>query len=262
MSFLQGVTPVILTFNEAPNIGRCLERLSWAREIVVVDSQSTDDTQAICATFPQVRFFTRPFDHHAAQWNYAVQETGVESAWILALDADYMLTDEAAREIDALRPGASVAGYWLRFRYAVLGKPLRSGIYPPVLALFRRGAGRHVQDGHTQRAVVDGQTGQVSAHLIHDDRKSFDRWVRSQLAYARLEADKLATPAPGLRGWLRTRTPLSMFAVGAYCLVVRGGFFEGPAGWFYALQRMIAEGLICAAYLDSALSRSSPPADR
>ena len=251
---LSEITPVILTFDEAPNIGRCLERLGWARDIVVVDSGSGDATLEICARFPQVRVFSRPFDNHAAQWNFAVHETGITGAWVLCLDADYMIPQTVAEEIDSLRPANDVSGYWLSFRYAVMGKPLRSGIYPPVLALFRRERGRHVQDGHTQRAEVEGSTARLANPALHDDRKPLDRWVRSQIAYARLEAEKLEQHSAGLRGWLRTRTPFAPIAIGLYCLLWRGGVFEGPAGWFYAGQRCVAEGLIMASYLSRRLA--------
>jgi glycosyltransferase involved in cell wall biosynthesis len=68
---LADITPVILTYNEAANIGRSLERLTWAREVVVVDSGSTDDTLAIVARFPNARVVKRPFDTHAQQWRFA-----------------------------------------------------------------------------------------------------------------------------------------------------------------------------------------------
>ncbi|HEY2876897.1 MAG TPA: glycosyltransferase, partial [Reyranella sp.] len=88
---LADITPVILTYNESANIGRSLERLTWAREVVVVDSGSTDDTLAIVARFPNARVFKRPFDTHAEQWRFATAETGVTSIWILRLDADYIM---------------------------------------------------------------------------------------------------------------------------------------------------------------------------
>ena len=61
---LAQITPVVLTYNEAANIGRTLERLAWAREVVVVDSHSTDDTISIARRFPNVRVVQRPFVDH------------------------------------------------------------------------------------------------------------------------------------------------------------------------------------------------------
>jgi glycosyltransferase involved in cell wall biosynthesis len=87
---LADITPVILTYNEAPNIGRSLERLTWARQVVIVDSGSTDETLAIAARYPNARAVHRPFDSLAQQWTFAVDHTGVETGWILRLDADYM----------------------------------------------------------------------------------------------------------------------------------------------------------------------------
>jgi glycosyltransferase involved in cell wall biosynthesis len=252
---LELITPVILTFDEAPNIGRCLERLSWARDIVVVDSGSSDETQAICKALPQVRLFERPFDNHANQWNYAIGDTGITSPWILSLDADYMLTEAVTAELADLKPAPSVDGYWLSFRYAVMGRVLRSGIYPPVLALFRRGRGRYQQDGHTQRAVVDGERLNLVNSAIHDDQKSFARWLRSQSNYAQLEADKIDGAVAGAKSWLRGKTPFSPLVMALYCLIWRGGLFEGPPGWFYALQRTTAEAMITAAILDRRLRR-------
>jgi hypothetical protein len=65
---LNEITPLILTYNEAANIGRTLERLAWAREIVVVDSFSDDETVEIASSFANVRVIQRVFDCHRSQW--------------------------------------------------------------------------------------------------------------------------------------------------------------------------------------------------
>src|SRR5207253_10107281 len=116
-SLLQQITPVILTFNEAPNIGRSLDRLAWASEIVVVDSLSDDETADIVRRHGNARLVERKFDAHARQWTYAVFETGITTEWILALDADYILSEEIIRELERLAPSADVAGYRAAFKY-------------------------------------------------------------------------------------------------------------------------------------------------
>jgi len=90
---LGSITPLILTLNEAANIERSLAKLNWARDIVVVDSGSTDGTCEILARHPVVRVFERPFTTHAEQWNFALQQTGLRTEWVLAMDADYVLSD-------------------------------------------------------------------------------------------------------------------------------------------------------------------------
>ena len=71
---LDNITPVLLTFNEEPNIARTLAHLAWAKDIVVVDSGSTDGTLPTLANFPNVRVFDRRFDSHANQWRFATED--------------------------------------------------------------------------------------------------------------------------------------------------------------------------------------------
>ena len=113
---LSAIAAVLLTFNEAPNIGRTLACLTWAKDIVVVDTGSTDDTASIVAAFPQVRVFHRPFDTHGNQWRYATQETGISTDWILRLDADYEVTEALKDELSRLDANADVDAYRISFR--------------------------------------------------------------------------------------------------------------------------------------------------
>jgi glycosyltransferase involved in cell wall biosynthesis len=247
------ITPVLLTFNEAPNIARTLAPLSWAREIVVVDSGSTDGTQAIAARHPAVRVVHRPFTTHADQWNFAVSETGITSEWVLALDADFVLPDAAVAEIAALDPGSPEHGYWAAFDYCIDGVPLRGAAYPPVVVLYRRAQARYRQDGHTQRVEVPAPLGRLTARFRHDDRKPLSQWLAAQSRYMRLEAAKLRqTPVAALPLIDRVRLALVVMpaAMFFYCYVVRGGILDGPRGLAYALQRAAAE-LILSLYLVS-----------
>ena len=251
---LDQITPLILTYNEAPNIGRTLERLTWAREIVIVDSFSTDDTVEIASSFANVRIVQRAFDSHRNQWEFGLRETGVNTPWVLALDADYMLTSDTVDELKHLEPDAATAGYRAKFTYCINGQKLHSGIYPPVTVLFRREAAAYVQDGHTQRAVVDGRVEDLSSALLHDDRKPLRHWLNSQARYAELEAAKLMTTSredlnlkDRLRLCLVVAPPAALF----YCLIVRGGAFDGWRGFYYAFQRALAELMLSLFLLES-----------
>ena len=250
------VTPLILTFNEAPNIARTLDRLSWAKDIVIVDSMSTDDTRAIASRYPHVRIFERAFTTHAEQWNFGLQQTGIATEWVLALDADFVLSDGAIAEIGALSPQPDVDGYRASFTYCIEGRPLRSAVYPPVTVLFRRARAEYRQDGHTQRVHVGGSVLALSSRILHDDRKPLSHWIASQVKYMRLEADKLATvPSSSLglvdrvRKWVVIAPPL-MFL---HCLFVRGGIFDGWAGLYYALQRGTAELILSLSLIERML---------
>ncbi|MBI3315572.1 MAG: glycosyltransferase family 2 protein [Candidatus Omnitrophica bacterium] len=244
---LDQISVIVLTLNEAPNIERTLGKLGWAKRVVLVDSFSGDDTLARAGRFPQVKVFQRRFDTHAHQWNFALRETGIDSEWVLALDADYVLTDGFIRELETLNPPSRVSGYEARFRYCVFGKPLRSSIYPPVTVLFRRAQARYVQEGHTQRVVSVGEKHRLDSVILHDDRKSFGRWFESQKSYQRLECDSiLRTKFKELNFADRVRKLRFMapFAVFFYCVAVKGLLWDGWRGVYYSFQRALAEAIL------------------
>jgi glycosyltransferase involved in cell wall biosynthesis len=248
---VSGITGLLLTYNEAPNIARTLNKLTWLRDIVVVDSLSSDDTADIASTFTNVRVFRRAFTSHAEQWTFGLTQTGIATEWVLAMDADYVLTDALVRELQGLTPDPDVAGFSASFDYCIDGKPLRNAAYPPVIVLYRRARARYEQDGHTQRLRVDGKVRPLGARIQHDDRKSLSRWLEAQARYMKLEALKLGTAtaaslglADQLRQWI-VIAPLAMFV---YCYLLRGGIFDGRAGLYYALQRATSE-LILSLFL-------------
>jgi glycosyltransferase involved in cell wall biosynthesis len=256
--FLAQITPVVLTYNEAPNIARVLDKLSWARQVVVVDSGSDDETGAICASYPNVRVVNRKFDSHAQQWNFAIADTGIADDWVLALDADYVLTDNLIREIAALTPSTEVAGYQTCFRYCIQGRPLRGTLYPPVITLFRRSRSRYQQDGHTQRLQVDGQVKHLVGLVFHDDRKPLGRWLWAQDRYARLEAEELMSKPFGelrLQDRLRRMIVITPWLVPLYCLTVGRGIFDGWAGLHYAFQRGVAESILAIKLIEHRLAQ-------
>jgi len=256
---LNQITPLILTYNEAPNIRRTLEKLYWASDIVVVDSFSDDETVEILKSCSQVRLFQREFDTNAGQWNFGLKQTLIASEWVLALDADYILTDKFVDELRALELPTDNRAYQSEFRYCINGKVIRSGIYPPVTVLYRREAGSYEQDGHTQRLVFNGVIDKLKSSILHDDRKPLSRWFESQTRYAKLEADKLLTSdrstlsrTDRVRRWLVV-TP---FAVVFYCLVIRGGVLDGWPGFYYAFQRMLAELMLSLYLIDHDLRKN------
>lgn len=242
---LEQVTPLILTFNEAPNIDRTLQRLTWAKRIVVIDSYSTDETLEILESYPQVEIFQRGFDTFATQCNYGLEQ--VKTEWVLSLDADYIVTDDLIAEIDTLPKESLVDGYFVRFKYCVFGRPLRGTLLPPREVLFRREKGIYVDDGHAHRLQVNGKSSMLSSYLYHDDRKPLSRWVWAQDRYMIIEAKKLLeTPDSELSfgDRLRKQKILAPFVILFYCLILKGGILDGWAGWYYAFQRIMAEILL------------------
>jgi glycosyltransferase involved in cell wall biosynthesis len=256
MSILEDITPLIITYNEAPNIKRTLDRLIWARRIVVVDSGSTDETVEIVRSYPQAELIHRPFDDFATQCNFGIAQ--VTTTWVLSLDADYELSDALVTELRGLHPDATTGGYRARFVYCVYGWPLRGALYPPRTVLYRMSLASYQNEGHGHRVTVAGKILPLAGVIFHDDRKSLSRWIASQQRYARDEADHLlAADFKALRKIDRLRlsgwaAPLIVFM---YTLIFKGCVLDGWRGWYYALQRLLAETVIALEIIDRRLRR-------
>ncbi|MEO8276023.1 MAG: glycosyltransferase family 2 protein [Thermoanaerobaculia bacterium] len=257
---LEDITPLLLTFDEMPNLERTFAALEWAKRIVVVDSGSTDGTAEWLRRDSRVALFTRTFDAHGKQWEYGLRETDIRTPWVLALDADHVLTPECSAELRGLSPAPGVSGFEARFTYCVEGKKLRGGLYPPRIALARVAQARFRQDGHTQRLEVDGGVQRLSSAILHDDRKPRTRFLAGQARYALQEAEKLLTTKPSelsRTDRIRKLGWIAPWLVPFWCLVVKRGILDGRAGLIYAGERAIAEWLIAMAILENRLKSKS-----
>ena len=260
-SFLRRVTPIILTYNEAPNIGRSLERLQRFDDVLIVDSGSTDETLSIVATFPNTRVLTRPFDSFAGQWNFALRDGKLETDWALAMDADYLLSEAFLAELARLTPTPDISGYRVAFNYCIFGKRLSTTFYRPLIVLHRHRSTQYVQDGHCMRAQMPGVIRDVKNRIDHDDRKPLARWVVSQARYAEQEAELLLNKSGAeLRAPDRLRRLLFVtpWLVPLYYFTVGRGFLDGRAGLYYALQRSVAEAVLTLKLIEIRLNRKNP----
>lgn len=251
--FFQSVEVLILTWNEEANLARTLDALRRFPRIVVLDSGSTDATAAIVARYANSRLCIRPFDNHSAQWNHGLRACGITAEWVLALDADYVLTEPLAMEIAQLNPAPEVGGYRAGFTYCVNGRPLSGSLYPPVTVLYRRAGASYVQDGHTQRVVHAGSAMPLRELMLHDDRKPLSAWLAAQDRYAKLECELLLVTPWSRLGWrdrLRRMLVITPWLVPLYCLTVGKGVLDGKAGMYYALQRGIAESILALRLLE------------
>lgn len=242
---LANITPLILTYNEAPNISRTLSALSWAKKIIVVDSYSDDSTIDILQSYPQVEIFQRKFDTFANQRNYGLEQVATE--WVLSLDADYVLTEGLVFELEDLQAHPSIHSYLAKFKYCVFGKPLQGTLLPPRPVLFRTDKAVYEDDGHAEKLCVPGKSAYLSGYIRHDDRKSLGRWLWAQDRYMVIEAKKLLeTDADELNfsDRIRRQKILAPFAILIYCLFVNKVILDGWHGWYYTFQRILAEILL------------------
>lgn len=248
---LAQITPLILTYNEAPNLRRTLDALAWAKEIIIIDSHSTDATEKIARRYPHVRFIQRQFTSFADQCNFGLRH--VRTPWVLSLDADYYITEQIRQEIGRIQTPTDVRGYRAAFRYCVFGTPLRACVYPPRTVLYQRESAVYEDDGHAHRVNISGQVHDLQSRCYHDDWKPLADWYRNQVRYAGQEADKIlrsSTSGLSLADRIRRTAVIAPLLILPYCLILKRGILDGWAGWYYALQRLLAETLLSLEILD------------
>jgi glycosyltransferase involved in cell wall biosynthesis len=250
------VTPLVLTFNEELNISRTLDSLRWARRVVVLDSGSTDATDAIAKSFPNVDWRVRSFDSFKGQYEFGIHLTGIETDYVLALDADMTVSAELISEIETQFLPRGFEGGLLSFKYCISGHPLTSSLYPAQLRLFLRDKAQVRQVGHGHTFHVDGPVYQFKAPLIHDDRKPLERWISSQISYSAVEAKRIAS---GERYRWRDRIRelgLMPLVVGVLAYVRAGGPFKGAASAHYAYERATYESLLAMRLMSARLENN------
>jgi len=221
------VTATIITFNEAANLAAALESVSWADEIVVVDSESTDDTVAIARRFTD-RVIVRPWPGYAAQKNFAAEQAAHD--WIFSLDADERVSAPLAGELKALRAaGPAAPGYRVPRVTFHLGRWIRSTDWYPdyQLRLYdrrrARWTGRHVHESVT----ADGPVVDLRGELLHFAYRDLAHHLQTMDRYSTLAARQMFED--GRRaGWL----DLALHPPAAFVrnYVLRGGFRDGVPG--------------------------------
>ncbi len=183
---------VVITFNEAENLVRCLESVAFADEIVVVDSDSQDDTRAIARRYTD-KVFVRPFKGFGEQKQFAVdQSTG---DWILSLDADEWLSEalqKSLRELLAKPVETAADGYSLYRLNYYLGKPMRHcGWYIPIIRLFKRGKARFNDKLVHEELLLDGPAEVMHGDLLHVPYRDLFHHLEKIQRYAHLDAEEV-----------------------------------------------------------------------
>jgi 2-polyprenyl-3-methyl-5-hydroxy-6-metoxy-1,4-benzoquinol methylase len=232
MSERLGLSVVLIVRDEASRIRRCLDSVTWADELIVVDGQSADGTPAICREYG-ARVLSREMRHgFGEQKGFAVAQA--TRPWVLSVDADEVVSPALRRAIEA---AIAAPGPWVGFRMprrtAYLGRFIRhAGWYPaPVLRLFRRGHGRFTDALVHERLVVDGPVGDLGEDLLHFSYESLGDHVRKLLLYTAYDARMLRRRGVRLgrltAPWYLALKPALVFG---RKYVAQGGWREGWHG--------------------------------
>ena len=185
------IAAVVLTYNEREHIQECLSCLTWADEVVVVDSGSDDGTRQL-AMDVGATVLQHQFANFAAQRNFALQN--VEATWVLFVDADERVTEALANEIRQLLQDERYAGYWLPRRNRIFGSWLMATGWNPdlQLRLLQRNDAHYVADRPVHETVeLRGSAGILETELIHEGPLTIREFRSKQRLYIPLGVEGL-----------------------------------------------------------------------
>ncbi len=196
MSNQSKITFVILTYNEEKHIARCIQSLQpFAKEILVIDSFSTDGTQEISEKFG-VTFIKHTFKNQAQQFNWAIKNCNITGDWIWRVDADEYISEDCGQKVsDAIQTCApDVNGIYVNKAIVFQGKKLKhGGWYPaPQIKVFRKGFGESenkVMDEHI--IITSGRAIYVDGDQTDENLNDLTWWINKHNNYASREAKNM-----------------------------------------------------------------------
>lgn len=252
------LTAIVLTKNEEVNLPACLESLkNVVDRIVVVDSYSSDNTCTVAREYG-AQVYEHEFVNYGAQFQWAVDNCAIDSDWVLRIDADERLTKDSADELVKLcikNIDTDVNGIVLRFKVRFMGKYLmHGGAYPMrKLCAFKLGKAYMEQRYMDEQIVLtEGKSVEMSHDLEHEDYKDLTFWIAKHNWYAtraakdylehrneHQETSSLDWHSSILRKlkygiYYRLPSRLRTWLYFEYRYLLRGGFLDGRAGYWYA----------------------------
>ena len=235
-----GLSVVMIVRDEEQALGDALESVSFADEIVVVDSGSRDRTVEIARARGAKVVVTEDWPGFGPQKNRALDQATRD--WVLSIDADERVTPELREEIRAVVSGKNPAlhdAYDLPRLSSYCGRFMRHGGWWPdrVTRLFRRGKARFSDDLVHERVVVQGTTGLLSGKLVHHAFADLEEVLRKVDSYSTANAKMMH--ARGKRGSL-TRAILHGCWAFVRTYFFQAGFLDGRHGFMLAVSN--AEG--------------------
>src|SRR2546423_441672 len=277
------VSVIVPIKNEAENLPRCLDSISWADEIFVVDSQSSDGSQRI-AEEHGARIVQFEFN---GTWpkkkNWALENLAFRHDWVFILDADEVLPAGAGNEFcSAIKGAGGLAREWINRRFMFMGRWLRHAYYPNWnLRLFRHSLGRYeklteaaTESGDNEvheHVIVQGTTGRLRCEIDHYAFPSVEVFVEKHNRYSNWEARvsaerqlsgsdaRISSSTVGRRRKLKLLSqhlpfrPLLRFL---YIYIWQKGFLDGREGYYFARLHACYEFLSVAKTYE--LTRSQP----
>lgn len=223
------ISALVITYNEIGYIERCIESISFADEIIVVDSYSTDGTFDYLMEHPKVKVLQHTFENFTAQKAFTLEQATHD--WILFVDADEVVPDKLRAEIKAkVNSPTEIAAYWFYREFMFQNQRLNySGWQTDKnYRLFRKSKAQFSDKKIVHETlVVDGISGVVNEKLLHYCYKDYDDYKSKMLRYGRLKAKECFYREKRFGYVLMLVKPLWKFL---HHYVIRLGILDGKKG--------------------------------
>lgn len=222
----QPLSVAIITLNAATQLADCLQSVRFADEIVVVDSGSTDGTQALAASFG-ARVIQQDWLGFGPQKQFAVE--AAKHDWVLCLDADERLSPALQASIEMALKTPSTATFRFARCNRFLGRYLKHGEgYPDwSLRLFDRRQARWSNDAVHEKVLTESRIDELSGDLLHDSAESLASYLSKQNRYTSLAAEMALASGKRASFGRIALSPLIRFIKFYF---IRQGFRDGLPG--------------------------------
>ena len=232
------ISVVILTKNEEKNIIDCLETVSWADEIVIVDDNSSDRTLEVIKNLENKKIKTYKNDLNgdfSNQRNFGLSKT--TKKWVLFIDADERVSGELHEEINTIiinSKGQEKDGYFIKRKDFMWDKMLKHGETGNIslLRLAKRDAGIWMGKVH-EVWQVNGKTGELDNYLLHYPHQSMDEFLREINFYSTIRAYELYENKTKVNPLDALTYPLGKFVLNYF---LKLGFLDGMGGLIFSLM--------------------------
>jgi glycosyltransferase involved in cell wall biosynthesis len=229
-----GLSVILITKNEEANLKDCLESVSFANEIIIVDSQSTDQTISIAQSFGAKVEITPDWPGFGPQKNRALALATQD--WVLSIDADERVTPELKAEIfAAMNSSNGFDCYAIPRSSWYCGRFMKhSGWYPDYVdRLFKRGTAQFSDHLVHERLLPQGRVGRLKNHFLHYSYRNFEQVLKKVDSYS--SASALQAFQKGKLGGLGQALAHGFWAF-FRTYILRRGFLDGSYGLALAIS--------------------------
>ena len=187
------ISALAIVFNEEHNIRQYLDNMSFADEIIVVDSFSTDSTPKIIKEeYPHVKFYQRIFDDFSSQRNYTIDLA--TNDWVIFFDADERVSQKGIIEIVAtVNSSPEEVAFWFKRIFYYKGRPMVNNSFNKdrAIRLFRKSKCRYSEKLVHETLTINGRSGNLKESIHHYSFKSKEDFLEKRLQYSKLKAKEL-----------------------------------------------------------------------